>query len=56
MPTTKIGTAFSDTGTIGADQVTGKVMCNPKVNGSSMSAVSLFFDAGQGHARHNHPH
>lgn len=39
------------------DWVTLKVLATPE-NGSSeaMSAVSLFFLPGQGHARHNHAH
>ena len=42
--------------TIMADWVTAKVMCDPRVNAvHGMSAVSLFFEPGQGHARHNHP-
>ena len=42
--------------TIMASWVTAKVLCDPAVTGpAAMSAVSLFFDPGQGHARHNHP-
>ncbi len=42
--------------TIMAEWVTAKVMCDPRVNAvHGMSAVSLFFEPGQGHARHNHP-
>jgi oxalate decarboxylase/phosphoglucose isomerase-like protein (cupin superfamily) len=42
--------------TIMASWVTAKIMCDPAVTGpAAMSAVSLFFDPGQGHARHNHP-
>ena len=42
--------------TIMADWVTAKVMCDPRVNAvHGMSAVALFFEPGQGHARHNHP-
>jgi oxalate decarboxylase/phosphoglucose isomerase-like protein (cupin superfamily) len=55
MPTMKYATRYDETETIVADWVTAKVMCDPKVNGGGMSAVSLFFDPGQGHARHNHP-
>ena len=41
--------------TIISDWVTAKVMSEPKKSGvKGMSAVSLFFEAGQGHARHNH--
>lgn len=42
--------------TLVADWVTAKVMSEPSASGvKNMSAVSLFFAAGQGHARHNHP-
>ncbi len=55
MPTMKFATATAETETIIADWVTAKVLCDPKLNGASMSAVMLFFDPGQGHARHYHP-
>ena len=36
--------------------VVAKIMASPKVSGAErMSAVSLFFDPGKGHSRHNHP-
>jgi oxalate decarboxylase/phosphoglucose isomerase-like protein (cupin superfamily) len=41
--------------TIMSDWVTAKVLCDPKLTGGAISAVSLFFDPGQGHARHHHP-
>lgn len=42
--------------TIVSAWVTAKVMASPDVSGAEkMSAVSLFFNPGQGHARHNHP-
>ncbi len=42
--------------TMMAPWVTAKVLCGPGITGpAAMSAVSLFFDPGQGHARHNHP-
>ena len=48
--------APAETDTIVASWVTAKIMASPKVSGAErMSAVSLFFDPGQGHARHNHP-
>lgn len=44
------------TETIVSDWVTAKILTEPKSSGvKGMSAVSLFFSAGQGHARHNHP-
>ena len=46
----------SETETIVSPWVTAKVMASPSASGSEkMSAVSLFFNPGQGHARHNHP-
>jgi oxalate decarboxylase/phosphoglucose isomerase-like protein (cupin superfamily) len=45
-----------ETETIVSSWVTAKIMASPDVSGAEqMSAVSLFFDPGQGHARHNHP-
>ena len=41
--------------TLVSDWVTAKVMSEPATSGvKNMSAVSIFFAAGQGHARHNH--
>lgn len=46
----------NDVDTIVAPWVTAKVMCDPHTTGpAAMSAVALFFDPGQGHARHHHP-
>lgn len=48
--------APAETETIVSRWVTAKIMASPRVSGAErMSAVSLFFDPGQGHARHNHP-
>ena len=42
--------------TIVSSWVTAKVLASPDVSGADkMSAVSLYFNPGQGHARHNHP-
>lgn len=39
-----------------SDWVTAKILCEPAVFPTArMGAVSIFFDPGQGHARHNHP-
>lgn len=39
-----------------SDWVTAKILSSPEVTGArNMSAVSIFFDPGQGHARHVHP-
>ena len=42
--------------TIMADWVTAKTLADPRsTGGERMSAVALYFEPGQGHARHNHP-
>lgn len=44
-----------DVGTIVSPWVIAKTMASPDLSGSQhMSAVSLFFEPGKGHARHNH--
>jgi oxalate decarboxylase/phosphoglucose isomerase-like protein (cupin superfamily) len=46
----------NDAETIQSSWVTAKIMASPATSGAEqMSAVSLYFDPGQGHARHNHP-
>ena len=38
-----------------SDWVVGKILSEPAITGvSSMSAVSIYFDPGQGHTRHQH--
>ncbi len=38
-----------------SDWVVGKILSEPAVTGvSSLSAVSIYFDPGQGHTRHQH--
>lgn len=42
--------------TIVSSWVTAKILASPDVSGAEkMSAVSLYFNPGHGHARHNHP-
>lgn len=42
--------------TIVSNWVTAKILADPGLTGGEkMSAVSLFFEPGHGHARHNHP-
>ncbi len=42
--------------TMMSDWVTAKILSSPAVTRStSMSAVSIFFEPGQGHIRHHHP-
>ena len=56
MEQRKFVVAPDEVETIMADWVTAKVMCDPRVNSvHGMSAVSLYLEPGQGHARHNHP-
>lgn len=39
-----------------SDWVTAKILCETEMfPTTSMGAVSIFFDPGQGHFRHNHP-
>jgi oxalate decarboxylase/phosphoglucose isomerase-like protein (cupin superfamily) len=46
----------NDVDTIISSWVTAKTLASPEVSGTErMSAVSLFFDPGKGHERHNHP-
>jgi oxalate decarboxylase/phosphoglucose isomerase-like protein (cupin superfamily) len=52
----RIAVAPDEVETIMASWVTAKVMADPNTAGAErMSAVSLFFEPGQGHARHHHP-
>jgi oxalate decarboxylase/phosphoglucose isomerase-like protein (cupin superfamily) len=58
MPQTqrKVAVEPHEVETIMAEWVTAKVMADPSMPGATrMSAVTLFFEPGQGHARHNHP-
>lgn len=53
---TKHVVAPNDAETIVSSWVTAKIMASPDASGSEKtSAVSLYFNPGQGHARHNHP-
>ena len=55
MTATKFVVAPHEVDTIMAEWVTAKVLSTPGLTGvKNMSAVSLFFEPGQGHARHNH--
>ena len=56
MTEQKFVVAPNEVETIMADWVTAKVIGGPGVSPArAMSAVTLFFEPGQGHARHNHP-
>lgn len=55
MSTSPVAVTPADVDTLMASWVTGKVLAEPALTGvSSLSAVSIFFDPGQGHARHCH--
>lgn len=55
MKEQKVVVAPHEVDTIITDWTTAKVMCDPRMTGAKgMSAVSLYFEPGQGHARHNH--
>lgn len=46
----------ADVETLMASWVTGKVLAEPSISGvKNLSAVSIYFDPGQGHSRHSHP-
>jgi oxalate decarboxylase/phosphoglucose isomerase-like protein (cupin superfamily) len=46
----------SDVETLASGWVTAKILCDERSTGSpGMSAVTIFFEPGKGHARHNHP-
>ena len=52
----KIAVSPSDVETMVADWVVGKILAEPRLTGGKqMSAVSIFFEPGKGHYRHNHP-
>ncbi len=55
MTASKFVVSPNETDTIMAEWVTAKVLSTPGLTGvKNMSAVSLYFEPGQGHARHNH--
>ena len=58
MPSTnrKVAVSPGEVETVMAEWVTAKILADPSMPGAErMSAVSLFFEPGKGHARHNHP-
>ena len=55
MKTYPVSVSPADVDTLLSVWVTGKVLADPQANGvRNLSAVSIYFDPGQGHARHNH--
>jgi oxalate decarboxylase/phosphoglucose isomerase-like protein (cupin superfamily) len=56
MTQRKFVVAPNEVETMMSDWVTAKILCDRRVSAvQAMSAVSLFLEPGQGHARHNHP-
>lgn len=52
----KVAVSPAEVETIMADWVTAKILAEPALNGMrNVSAVSIYFEPGRGHARHNHP-
>lgn len=56
MTQNKVAVSPDEVDTIMSSWVTGKVLAEPAINDMrNLSAVSIHFAPGQGHARHNHP-
>ena len=56
MTTNKVAVSPHEVETIVSSWVTGKILAEPSINGMrNISAVSIFFEPGKGHERHNHP-
>ena len=56
MTSRKVATRAGDVETLACEWVTAKILCDQRSTGSqSMSAVTIFFAPGKGHARHQHP-
>lgn len=56
MTQRKVAIKPSEVETLACDWVTAKILCDQKSTDSAgMSAVTIFFNPGKGHARHNHP-
>jgi oxalate decarboxylase/phosphoglucose isomerase-like protein (cupin superfamily) len=56
MIANKVAVSPTEVETIMAGWVTGKILAEPALNGMRhFSAVSIYFQPGKGHARHNHP-
>lgn len=55
MRTNPVAVTPADVDTLVASYVTAKILTEPSISDvKNMSAVSIFFDPGQGHARHCH--
>jgi quercetin dioxygenase-like cupin family protein len=56
MAPRKVAVKAHEVETLACGWVMAKILCDQRSTGSSsMSAVTIFFDPGKGHARHNHP-
>ena len=55
MRTNPVAVTPADVDTLMSSWVTAKVLAEPSTSAvKNMSAVSIYFDAGQGHSRHRH--
>jgi oxalate decarboxylase/phosphoglucose isomerase-like protein (cupin superfamily) len=55
MSKNPVAVTAADVDTLIASYVTAKILAEPSISDvKNMSAVSIFFDPGQGHARHRH--
>lgn len=55
MKTPPVAVSPHEVETIVSDWVVGKILSEPAITGvSSLGAVSIYFDPGQGHTRHQH--
>ena len=56
MRTNPVAVTPADVDTLMASWVTAKVLAEPSISDvKNLSAVSIYFDPGQGHSRHRHP-
>ena len=55
MNSPQVAVTPADVDTLMSDWVVGKILSEPAITGvESLSAVSIYFDCGQGHERHSH--
>lgn len=55
MKKSRVAISPHEVESIVSDWVVGKILSEPAITGvSSLSAVSIYFDPGQGHTRHQH--
>jgi oxalate decarboxylase/phosphoglucose isomerase-like protein (cupin superfamily) len=55
MKTPPVAVSPNEVDSVVSDYVVGKILSEPAITGvRSLSAVSIYFDPGQGHTRHQH--